>query len=139
MSNPLVEISIDLVDQLEEALEKNASIEARLLELTGENARLNKELEDARQNQEITKAASTALDAELLAATTSLEKAGFFAPGTAVNAYKTLKSNSKELPVLLEKLASALGNNFNDGTFFTGGNSDNKKSGESDPWKALLD
>lgn len=136
MSNPLVEISLDLAEQLEAALIKEASMQEELAKLQKENSDLS-----AKINQSaLEKKASEKFDARLLSATTALENAGFFSPGTAVTAYQALSNNPGEIPVLLEKLAAALTDNFSEGSNFS--ESLTKQSSAEgkpeNPWVALL-
>lgn len=136
MSNPLAEVSLDLAEMLEAAIIKEASLMQEIDALKTENEKLKEKASEVA----LAKQASAKFDADLLAATSSLEKAGFFAPGAAINAYQTLMDNPKEIPVLLEKLASALTDNFSEGASFNEPTLVKKasKNSEPDPWLALL-
>lgn len=136
MSNPLAEISLGLVEQLETALLKEASLQEELQKLQAENQSLQKQLE----NSKLEKKASAKFDARLISATTELEKVGFFAPGMAVTAYQTLIENPSEFPVLLEKLAAALGDNFLEGSNYSEPltKQSNAEETPENPWVALL-
>jgi len=136
MENPLAEVSLELAEMLEAALVKEAYLTEEIDALKQENEKLKAKAEAV----ELTKKASAKFDADLLAATTSLERAGFFTPGAAINAYQALMDNPKEIPVLLEKLASALTDNFSEGASFNEPTLVKKasKNSEPNPWLGLL-
>lgn len=139
MSNILAEISLEITDQLEQALLKEASLTARVEILEQEKNNLISELSEVKKEAALQKQASNSFDAAMLSATSSLEQVGFFSPGTAVLAYKTLTNNHQEIPVLLEKLAGAISAGFEEGKSFEEKTILKSASEQANPWLALID
>jgi Na+/phosphate symporter len=136
MTNHFAEISLNLAEQLEEAIIKEASLMEEIDALKSEIKNLQAQVQEV----DLEKKASAQFDAAMLSATTSLEQAGFLSQGTAVQAYQALMDNPKEVPVLLEKLASALTQNFSEGSSFSEGVTKQASSNEEpNPWIALID
>jgi hypothetical protein len=138
MSQELVTVTLDLADQLEEEIQKQASYEQEIESLKNANQSLQQELDQLKSAQAMSKKASDGFNAAMLSATTSLEQVGFLTPGSAVKAYQALLDNPQEVPVLIEKLAGALNQNFNEGTLFMEKGASEVQNNESNPWLGLI-